>query len=221
MLHGFATCSATSWEHNGWCALLADSGRQVLPVDLLGHGTAAKPVESGAYDGLENVVLEGLPEEPVDAIGFSMGARVLLVLASRRPERFNRLVVAGVGQNLFEDDPERRREIAEAIRTGKAEDPELAYFARLPESPEADRQALAACLTRPNPPPLAEEHLARIEAPVHVVIGDRDFAGPPDRLVSSIRGATLTTLRGVDHFATPKNFGFIDAALDFIGARPF
>jgi hypothetical protein len=26
------------------------------------------------------------------------------------------------------------------------------------------------------------------------------------------------TLSGVDHFATPKDFGFIDAALDFLGA---
>jgi hypothetical protein len=29
------------------------------------------------------------------------------------------------------------------------------------------------------------------------------------------------TLRGVDHFATPRDFGFIDAALGFIDAQPF
>jgi len=28
--------------------------------------------------------------------------------------------------------------------------------------------------------------------------------------------ARLVTLRGVDHFATPKHFGFIDAALGFL-----
>jgi hypothetical protein len=28
------------------------------------------------------------------------------------------------------------------------------------------------------------------------------------------------TLRGVDHFATPQDFGFFDAALEFVGALP-
>jgi hypothetical protein len=30
----------------------------------------------------------------------------------------------------------------------------------------------------------------------------------------------LCTLRGTDHFATPKDFGFIDATLEFLGAIP-
>ncbi len=34
-----------------------------------------------------------------------MGARVLLTIASDQPDRFDRLVVAGVGANLFRDDP--------------------------------------------------------------------------------------------------------------------
>jgi hypothetical protein len=50
------------------------------------------------------------------------------------------------------------------------------------------------------------------------VLGDRDFAGPADPLVGALTNATLVTLPGVDHFATPKDFGFIDAALDFLGA---
>jgi hypothetical protein len=36
-----------------------------------------------------------------------------------------------------------------------------------------------------------------------------------ERLPSSAR---LVTLRGVDHFATPKAMGFLDAGLDFLGA---
>ena len=157
----------------------------------------------------------------MDAIGFSMGARVLLVLAAASPGRFNRLVVAGVGRNLFEEDQARRKAVIEAVRTGEAADPELAYFARLPDSPGADRTALAAFLARPDPPAVSGESLARVTLPVLVVLGDEDFAGPPDQLVAALPDATLRTLPGVDHFATPGNFGFIDAALEFIDAQPF
>ena len=53
-----------------------------------------------------------------------------------------------------------------------------------------------------------------------VVIGDRDFAGPADRLVGALPDARGVTLRNVDHFATPESFGFIDATLDFLDAAP-
>ena len=221
LLHGFATSFATTWAGNGWTDLLADAGRTVIGVDMLGHGEADKPTNPEAYRNLEDLVAEHLPEEPVDAVGFSMGARVLLVLAARDPQRFRRLVLAGVGRNLFEQDSVRGREIVEAVRTGDAEDPELAYFARLPESPGADRAALVAFLQRPDPQPITSALLANVTLPVHVVLGDQDGFGPADSLIEALPDATLTTLRGVDHFATPKNFGFIDAALEFLGAQPY
>ena len=221
LLHGFATSFATTWAGNGWTDLLADAGRTVIGVDMLGHGEADKPTNPEAYRNLEDLVAEHLPEEPVDAVGFSMGARVLLVLAARDPQRFRRLVLAGVGRNLFEQDSARGREIVEAVRTGDAEDPELAYFARLPESPGAARAALVAFLQRPDPQPITSALLANVTLPVHVVLGDQDGFGPADSLIEALPDATLTTLRGVDHFATPKNFGFIDAALEFLGAQPY
>ena len=42
-------------------------------------------------------------------------------LASTNPERFNRLVVAGVGRNLFERNLNFREEVAEAVETGQAD----------------------------------------------------------------------------------------------------
>jgi pimeloyl-ACP methyl ester carboxylesterase len=67
-------------------------------------------------------------------------------------------------------------------------------------------------------PPLDDGRLAKVTVPVLVVLGDKDFAGPADPLVDALPDARLVTLRNVDHFATPKDFGFIDAALDFLGA---
>ena len=216
LVHGFATSSARTWRDNGWLDLLADAGRTVVPIDLLGHGTADKPHDPAAYDALEALVLAQLPDEPVDAIGFSLGARVLLTIATDAPERFTRLVLTGVGANLLRTDGSDV--ILRAIEgDGDPTNPVVQYFAGLARQPDVDRAALAACLRSPRPL-LTPERLAAVDLPVLVVLGDEDFAGPPAPLVAALPRAELVTLRGVDHFATPKHFGTIDAALDFLGA---
>ena len=223
LVHGFATSCARTWGETGWLDLLADSGRRVIGIDLLGHGEAPKPHDPEAYAHMDDLVLEAFPDEPVDAVGFSLGARTLLALASAHPERFNRLVVAGVGANLFGQDPESGKVIADAIlgETGHGEDisPVAQYFRSLAEQPDSDPLALAACMRRPNGTSITVEGLGRITCPVLVVLGDQDFAGPADPLVEALSDVTLVTLKGVDHFATPKDFGFLDAGLDFLGAQ--
>jgi pimeloyl-ACP methyl ester carboxylesterase len=224
LLHGFATSAQRTWRDNGWVDLLEDCGRTVVAPDLLGHGQAPKPHDPAAYDELETRALAEVPPAPVDAIGFSLGARVLLDLAGAHPERFNRLVVAGVGANLFrDDDPEL---IARAILgeappgTPAGDSPVAQYFRGLATAPDADPRALVAYLRRPGHRPLRDEVLARIHHPVLVVLGDRDFAGPVDPLVERLPDGRPVILPGVDHFATPKQFAFIDAALEFLGAAP-
>jgi pimeloyl-ACP methyl ester carboxylesterase len=216
LLHGFATSSARTWGDNGWLDLLGDVGRQALAIDLLGHGTAEKPHDPAAYEAMEALVLAQLPDEPVDGIGFSLGARVLLTLASEHPERFNRLVLTGVGANLLRT--EGSDLILRAIEgDGDPTNPVVQYFAGLAQHPDVDRAALAACLRSPRPA-LTPERLSAVQLPVLVVIGDMDFAGPGEPLAEALPHAELVTLRNVDHFATPKDFGCIDAALDFLGA---
>jgi len=216
LVHGFATSSARTWGDNGWLDLLADSGRQVVPIDLLGHGSAEKPHDPAAYDKLEALVVEQLPDGPVDGIGFSLGARVLLTLATEQPERFGRLVLTGVGANLLRT--EGSDLIVRAIEgDGDPANPVVQYFVGLAQQPGVDRAALAACMRSPRPV-LTPERLARADLPIRVVIGDQDFAGPGDPLVELLPQGELVTLRNVDHFATPKDFGAIDAALDFLGA---
>ncbi len=216
LVHGFATSSARTWGDNGWLDLLGDVGRKPLPIDLLGHGTADKPHDPEAYEALEELVLAQLPAEPVDAIGFSLGARVLLTLACDHPERFERLVLTGVGANLLRQDASDL--VVRAIEgEGDPTNPVVQYFAGLADQPDQDRAALAACLRCPRPV-LTAERLAAVELPVLVVIGDKDFAGPGEPLADALPHASLVTLRNVDHFVTPKDFGCIDASLDFLGA---
>ncbi|HEX5365640.1 MAG TPA: alpha/beta fold hydrolase [Acidimicrobiales bacterium] len=219
LVHGFATSAGRTWGDNGWVDLLHDAGREVIAPDLLGHGDAPKPHEPAAYAALEDDVAAHLPDRPVDAVGFSLGARVLLTLAARAPERFGRVVVAGVGANLFRTDDESSLVAAAVEGTAPSDDPVVQYFAGLARQPGTDPQALAACIRSPRPP-LDAAVLARVSSPVLVVLGDRDFAGPADPLVEALPDARFQPLRGVDHFATPKDLRFIDAALGFLDALP-
>jgi pimeloyl-ACP methyl ester carboxylesterase len=214
LVHGFAASFDRTWRDNGWVDLLEDMGRQTVPIDLLGHGDAEKPHDPSAYADLEGDLARRLPQGPLDAVGFSLGARVLLGVAAAQPDRFRRLIVAGVGDNLFRQDDTQG--IARAVGGTVDEGDRLGqHFAQLANAPGNDPLALAACLRR-EAPPLGAAELAAITCPVLVVLGDQDFAGPADPLLEALPDARLATLRGVDHFATPKAMGFLDAALDFL-----
>ena len=216
LVHGFATSAGRTWASLGWIDLLTEAGREVHAPDLLGHGTASKPREPAAYVDLEGWLAERLPDGRIDAIGFSLGARLLLGVASEQPARFRRLVVAGVGRNILHGDPEYRRRIAAAVEASQPpEDPGMAYFHALAGRSGMDRKALTA-LVEGFEANIEVSRLARVTCPVLVVLGDRDRSGPPEELVAALPDAELRTLRGVDHFATPKNYDFLDAALNWI-----
>jgi len=218
LLHGFATSSNRTWWENGWLDLLKEAGREPVPIDILGHGRADKPHDPAAYADLEGWVMERLPEGPVDAIGFSLGARLLLGVAMAEPARFRRIVTLGVGRNLFERGASDV--IVNALRAGDApENPAAAYFARLADHPENDKEALVACLQAPMRL-LTAEGLGRVSASVLVVIGERDFAGPADPLAEALPDARLVVLPRTDHFSTPKDFLAMDAALKFLEDGP-
>ena len=221
LVHGFASSFERNWREPGWSDLLAEAGRQVIGLDLLGHGMADKPHDPAAYAHIEDGIISAFPDEgQVDAVGFSMGAGLILQVAARMPERFGRIVVGGVGANLF---TERDTEVlARAIETGEADEdaPSAARaFVQFAAGAGNDPAALAACMRRPHQR-LDAGALAAVTVPVLVVLGDRDFAGPADPLVEALPDAKLVTLHGADHFGTPKDFRFLDAALEFLDAVP-
>lgn len=217
LVHGFGTSFELTWVHNGWVDLLGDEGREVIGVDLLGHGQAPKPHDPAAYGDLGERVVDALPDGPVDAIGFSMGAKTLLQVAAGAPERFRSLVVAGVGANLFVRSDHTA--VVDAVRTGDdGGNPTLRYFAGLGDLPGNDREALAACMAG-GMGPLSAEQLGAITCPVLVVLGDQDFTAPADQLLAALPDARYVELTRTDHAKTPKSFAFIDAALAFLNEQ--
>ena len=217
LVHGWGGSFAETWKRSGMTALIEDAGRTVIGVDLLGHGSAPKPHEPAAYEDLTVRILEALPSEPVDAIGFSLGAITLLQLACQNPDRIQRLVVGGIGENIFRPDEERRARLLAGVE-GRADDSDVdaQVFANYANRPGQDAVALAAVLKRTSSYALTRERLGTISIPVLVAIGDKDFAGPGDPLATALPNSTLKVLRNVDHFATPEAFAFIDAALEFL-----
>ena len=230
LVHGWGGSYVATWRSSGFADLLEDAGRQVIGVDLLGHGSAPKPHDPEAYTDLTARILDAAPEEPSDYVGFSLGAITLLQMAIAHPERFSRLVLVGIGRNVLDEDNASSHQLIIDALEGKptasendADDDHqpgdniARLFVQYAEQPDNDRIALTAVMKRPRAPfTLAD--LGRVTCPILIVIGDQDFAGPGEPLAAAFPHAKLVTLRNVDHFATTENFGFFDAALEFLDA---
>lgn len=221
-IHGWGSCFHDTWEATGITSLLSDVSRECIGVDLLGHGTAPKPHDPAAYLDLGERVRQALPDTPVDAVGFSLGALVLLGELVRTPERFQRIVLAGIGDGVFEvaDPHDSERILAGLAGTAPEDDNVARLFGQYAAKSANDIEALAAVLKRPRSKPYSESDFSCIPNPVLVAVGDKDFVLPADRLAHGFPNGALQMLKNTDHFKTPESFQFIDAMLEFLEALP-
>jgi len=220
LVHGWAGSFDRTWVRGGLVDLLRDAGRDVLAFDLPGHGTATKSHDPADYADLAASVFDRLDATtlPVDAVGFSLGAITLLAAVAREPQRFNRVVLAGIGDGVFlPHDPRRTEKILSGLE-GRAEPDDLTarIFGKIGNEAHNDPLALAAVLRRPRQEPFTKSQLAAVTCEMLIAIGDKDFSQPATQLAAAFRRAHLTTLTGVDHFRTPESFDFIDAVLNFL-----
>jgi pimeloyl-ACP methyl ester carboxylesterase len=215
LLHGMASSFERNWRDQGWVDLLTEAGREVVPASLLGHGPGPHPTDPDAYADVTSGILKSLVD-PVDAIGFSAGAEALLRAAIERPDSFRRLALLGVGGSIMDGGTDGPRALADKL--DGPEDPTdvtARLFRRMAAAAGNDLAPIVAYLRRPKLP-ITVEDLARVRLPVLVVLGDRDPAGPADRLVAALPDARLVTLRGVDHFATASSAQAMAAVLEFV-----
>lgn len=220
LVHGWAGSFDRTWKRSGLVDLLADAGRTVLPYDLPGHGTATKSHDPNDYRDVAGDLLARVGAQSVDAVGFSLGAITLLRALIRSPQSFNNVVLAGIGDGVFfPHDPARSERILSGLE-GRAEPGDITarIFGKIGNESHNDPLALAAVLRRPREEPMTTEQLAKVTNRVLVVLGDKDFSAPADKLVAALPNATLLSLKGIDHFRTPESFEFIDAVLAFLGA---
>lgn len=222
LIHGWGSCFTDSWEVTGITSLFRDVHREYIGIDLLGHGTAPKPHDPDEYQDLGARVRDVLPNTPVDAVGFSLGALVLLEELVKTPGRFHRVVLAGIGDGVFEEaqDEDHERILAGLAGTAPEDDNIARLFGQYANRRTNDTEALAAVLKRPRSKPFTESDFSHISNSVLVAIGDKDFVGSAERLAHGFPNGSLRILKNTDHFKTPESFQFIDAMLEFLDAQP-
>ena len=219
LIHGWGGNFIDTWQKPGIDALLGDIGREVVGLDLLGHGDQDKPHEPEAYVRLPEWLLANLPAgQTVDAVGFSLGALTILRALIAEPSRFGKVVLAGIGDGVFEKSaPNANKRIVDALEgNGDEEDGLARMFVHYGNQGRNDIAALTAIMKRPPAEPIDVVSLSSITNEILVVIGDKDFTAPAEKLAAAFPNAKLTILRNTDHFATTDSFSFIDALLDFL-----
>jgi len=194
--------------------ILADFDCAASRIDLPGHGSSKPETDPTAYSNMVEDVFSELPV-PIDAIGFSAGAELLVRMAIAHPDGFERIALLGLGDNIFEtSDPSA---LASALEgEAEPEDIQARLFYRLAASTGNDPMSLSAFLRRPREP-IGEAELSAISCPVLVVLGERDMTRTADRLLAALPSASFVSVPGVDHFATLSDFGVIDATMKFFG----
>jgi pimeloyl-ACP methyl ester carboxylesterase len=218
LLHGCGGSLESTFVKPGWLDAIRAAGREPFPVHLPGHGAIPSPSDPAYYDDLAGLLLPTLPHGPFDAVGFSLGGKLLLELALRIPERIRRVVLGGVGDNVFA--PERVGEAAaQALESGPTADtpPPILAFLRTWEPQRNDALAVAAVLRRPHNPVFTPERLRQITHPLLVVNGTEDPVGRADAtLLAALPNVTLRKLAGIGHFDLPAQHAFIRHAIDFL-----
>ena len=109
LIHGFSSSSKLNWEDTGWVAALLDAGRQVITVDLPGHGRSGAPEDMDSYspsriradllqiafDAGARPLEPGNPSSGLDLIGYSLGSRLGWEFGATQPELVHKLVLGG------------------------------------------------------------------------------------------------------------------------------
>lgn len=218
LLHGCGGSVRSTFEGTGWLTSLAAAGRRAIAPDLPGHGPNASR-DPEVYADLAGLLEAGLPAGPMDAVGFSLGAKLLLELALRHPGRFGKLVLGGIGDNAF--GPEvfapAAAEALESPGSSAATHPAVAAMLNRFEPDLNDPRAVAAVLRRPPNPRFTPQRLSQLEIPVLVVNGSEDPVGKlGGLLVGSLREVRSEVVPGVDHFGLPGAAAFQWLALEFL-----
>ncbi len=208
LIHGFATSRTEMWQRLGWYSAFERKGYRLIAPDLRGHGASSKAYDPSAYAPSALVadlvgLLDHLNIARADVLGYSMGARLALMLASSFASMVDHVVAAGVGGRLLapQTAPGAMAEAMEASTVDNIHEPMLRSFRQFADEQGADCKALAAFSRGPSEP-LTPQQLSQITAPCLIIAGARDaLAGDPEELAAHIKGAKARQLPGCDHFS--------------------
>ncbi len=226
LIHGFASNSMNTWATTGWVDALSGAGYRVIALDCRGHGNSEKLHDPNAYsmdlmaDDARRL-LDHLELDQAHVFGYSMGARVSLLLGAVERDRIQTVTMGAIGGNMR--DRMLSRGHLESNRTRDGADrvlmKTLKSFQELARSSGSDFRALAACL-RAARGPLSQELLENVLAPSLVVSGTKDvLSGSATDLASQIPGASAYEINGCDHDTMVTSPSFRKVVMDFLGSH--
>jgi pimeloyl-ACP methyl ester carboxylesterase len=204
LLHGL-TGTGQDFEHALDLAALSRAYRLLLP-DARGHGRSTNPgaftFARCALDVVE--LLDALELESVRALGFSLGAKTLLHVATLEPARVSSMILVSVAPRF----PESTRAIFRAAAARDVPDEEWTLLrARHVRGDDQIRALLrlpADFAANPLDMSFTAERLAGITAHTLVVAGERDELYPlelAEEVHRGIRGSLLWVIPGGTHTA--------------------
>ncbi len=223
--HGFAASGQIDWVQTGVIEALTAAGRRVTALDARGHGRSDKPHDPARFGEARMAsdvvtLIDLLGVAAVDLVGYSMGAIVVLLTASRC-DAVRRLVVGGIGGATVERggvdtsvlDSAALRDALLTPEPATITNPAAAAFRSFADSTGADRQALAAHTQALHREPIP---LASLSVPTLVLVGrDDSLATRPETLAAAIPGAQLRVIDG-DHGGALHEPAFRKAIVDFL-----
>ncbi|WP_157970717.1 alpha/beta fold hydrolase [Nakamurella deserti] len=228
LVHGLGSDAFVNWEQAGWLRSLRATGRPLIRLDQRGHGGSGAPHDPAAYrlpllvGDLAAVVASTVGAgRPVDAIGYSLGSRVLLeyLATPGMPAPVRRLVLGGsAGQPLLQGfDPDL---VDRALGGGPV--PAHAETARIARTiaalPGNDERALAALVRGLHTDPAAVRRAPDPAVPTLVAVGTDDPLHDPARAwTAGLPAATFVGLPGRTHVSAVPSGVFRSAAVAFLG----
>lgn len=217
LIHGIASSTDALWRKAGWIEDLEAAGRVVIGIDLPGHGASKGVVDR---DPVDLLLEEASKYGSVDAIGFSIGAWVLLAAAGERPALFGRIAVLGAGDMVLTEElhaAAKQQPMAEALRSSgePTDNPMAMAILAIITDAGNDRNAVADFITADNRFPTIQD-LSRIRASTLVVESNADPVGPSDLIARTISNSERLVIDGAEHFELPTRADCIAAVTSFI-----
>ena len=219
-------CAAQHWRDFGYVDALAPNWR-VITIDPLGHGASDAPRDADSYEaaGVTSDLVAVLDAEGVDSAtvwGYSRGGWLACNLASRYPDRVDRVVVAAYAMRAHEEEVARVLEpLVGFLRRGDWSGVWQALgvtdrdFQQMLETTN-DRLAVAAAIEGSLRPTRFIDQ-ASIHCPATYYVGSEDWIVPHVRADVDALGATVDVIGGQGHIGT--FFAATEQALNVVTAR--
>jgi pimeloyl-ACP methyl ester carboxylesterase len=159
-------------------------GRQVIAVDLQGHGRTTlgqRPIRCEAIADDIDALLQQLGRAQVDALGYSFGGCVAMRLAIQHPERVRKLVVISApfaDDGWYADMRVQQKSVGAAMAPMMAETPMYkTYKAVAPKADDFPRllDAMGDFMRQKYD---WSADVAKLKMPVMLVFGDADMVRP-------------------------------------------